>query len=164
LFFHLKQRLRSLGIISAGGFLMLVVFILEGIRFFLEKRFEGYIPDVSGFLNELVFFLVTAIWFSIAFRYIANAKPTWRPVFMASAVTALLFTIGKVVLRSLLLNSNIGAIYGASGAILLVMLFVFYSSFIFYYGACLVNAISEELRSPIPISGKAYKFRYEELS
>lgn len=163
-YFHIRQRLRSLGIISFGGFLMLVVFILEGIRFFLEKKFDDYIPNVSGFLNELIFFLVTAIWFSIAFRYIANARPAWRPIFIASAFTAILFTIGKVILRSLLLNSNIGAIYGTSGAILLVMLFVFYSSFIFYYGACLVNTVSEALNAPIAISAKAYKFRYEEIS
>ncbi len=163
IYFHLRQRLRSFGIISFGGFLMLLVFVLEGIRFFIEKQFEGHYPKISLLLNELVFFLVMAIWFSIAFRYIANARPAWRPVFMASAFTAILFTIGKVILRSLLLNSNIGAIYGTSGAILLVMLFVFYSSFIFYYGACLVKTISEMLNIPILTSGKAYKYRYEEI-
>jgi membrane protein len=162
-YFHAKQRARSLGIISIGGVLMLCVFILEGIRLFLEKRFD-YTPSVSGFLNELIFFLITSIWFSIAYRFIANGRPVWKAVLLSSAFTGILFTVGKVIMRSLLLNSNISEIYGTSGAILLVMLFVFYSSFIFYYGACLVNAISEKLEKPILTSNKAYKFKFEEIT
>lgn len=162
LFFQLKQRAKSLGIISIGGFLMVIVFTLETIRLFLEKKFD-YIITLGGFLNELIFFIITSVWFAIAYRFIANARPIWKAVLLASAFTGILFTIGKVVMRSLLINSNIDQIYGTSGAILLVMLFVFYSSLIFYYGACLVNAISEFIEKPIHASKKAYKFRFEEI-
>lgn len=161
-YFHAKQRAKSLGIISVGGFLMFFVFILEAIRIFLEKRF-GYVPSLTGFLNELIFFVITSIWFTIAYRFIANARPAWKAILLASAFTGILFTIGKVIMRSLLINSNINQIYGTSGAILLVMLFVFYSSLIFYYGACLVNSISESIEKPILTSTKAYKFRFEEV-
>lgn len=160
--FQLKQRTKSLGIISIGGFLMIVVFVLETVRLFLEKKFD-YIITLGGFLNELIFFLITSIWFAIAYRFIANARPAWKAVILASAFTGILFTIGKVIMRSLLVNSNIDQIYGTSGAILLVMLFVFYSSLIFYYGASLVNAISQIIKKPILASTKAYKFRFEEV-
>lgn len=162
-YFHAKQRAKSLGIISLGGFLMVFVFTLEAIRIFLEKKFD-YIPSLSGFLNELIFFIITSVWFAIAYRFIANARPVWKAVLLGSAFTGILFTIGKVIMRSLLINSNINQIYGTSGAILLVMLFVFYSSLIFYYGACLVNAISEIIKRPITVSNKAYKFRFEEIT
>jgi membrane protein len=160
--FHLKQRAKSLGIISIGGFLMIFVFTLEAIRIYLQKKFD-YEPSIAGFVNELIFFVITSVWFAIAYRFIANARPVWKTVLIASAFTGILFTIGKVIMKSLLINSNIDQIYGTSGAILLVMLFVFYSSLIFYYGACLVNAISELVEKPISVSNKAYKFRLEEI-
>lgn len=161
-YFQIKQRVKSLGIISIGGLLMVLVFTLEAVRLFLEKKFD-YIITLGGFLNELIFFTITTIWFAIAYRFIANARPAWKAVLLASAFTGILFTIGKVIMRSLLINSNIDQIYGTSGAILLVMLFVFYSSLIFYYGASLVNSISEFLKHPILASKKAYKFRFEEI-
>ncbi len=161
-YFHAKQRAKSLGIISVGGFLMFFVFTLEAIRIYLEKKF-GYVPSLTGFLNELIFFVITSVWFTIAYRFIANARPVWKAVLLASAFTGILFTIGKVIMRSLLINSNINQIYGTSGAILLVMLFVFYSSLIFYYGACLVDAISEKIEKPILTSNKAFKFKFQEI-
>ncbi len=160
--FHIRQRAKSLGIISLGGFLLFVVFILEGIRIYLEKEF-GYLPILGNFLNELIFFIVATTWFSIAFRFIADGKPYWRISFLGSTFTAVLFTIGKIILKTVLINSNIKEIYGTSGAILLVMLYIFYSSFIFYYGACFIQTMSEELKLPIKTSRMAYKFRLEEI-
>ena len=159
--FMLKQRAKSLAIITIGGFLLSIAFVFEGLRLFLEKKLENSIPLLNGFVNELVFFITTTIWFCIAFKFIANGRPTWRSVLISSGFTGILLTIGKLVMRKLLLNSNIDQIYGTSGAILLVMLFIFYSSFIFYYGACLVNSISKMFHTPIVASSKAHKYKIE---
>lgn len=160
--FYLKQRIRSLGIILLGGLLLVIVFVLEGMKLFLEQKFN-YLPSISGFVNELIFLIITTIWFSIAFRFIADGRPGWRASLVGSFFTALLFTFGKIILKYLLLNSNIGEIYGTSGAILLVMLYIFYSSFIFYFGACFIYTMSDCIHKPIVSSFNAYKYRLEEI-
>lgn len=162
-YFNLKQRFKSLAIITLGGLLLLIAFAFEGVRLFLENKVANTIPLLNGFINELVFFITTMLWFCIAFKFIANGRPSWKPVIISAAFTGILLTIGKLIMRKLLLSSNIDQIYGTSGAILLVMLFIFYSSFIFYYGASLVYAISEDQNTPIPSSGYAHKFKTEEV-
>lgn len=160
--FYIKQRIRSLGVILLGGLLLVIVFILEGIKVYFEQKFN-YLPSISGFVNELIFLIITTIWFSIAFRFIADGRPGWRASLVGSFFTSLLFTFGKIILKYLLLNSNVGEIYGTSGAILLVMLYIFYSSFIFYFGACFIHKMSDSLHEPIVSSFKAYKYRLEEI-
>ncbi len=162
-FFHLGQRARSLGIIALAGFLLFCAFLLEGIRVFLDQYISDYTPKAGNFINELIFLLITTIWFSILFRFIADGRPRWKASLTGSIFTAILFTFGKIILKVLLTNSNLGAIYGTSGAILLIMLFIFYSSFIFYYGACFIYIMSEEIGEPIKPVSKAYKYRLEEI-
>ncbi len=162
-YFNLKQRFKSLVIITTGGVLLFIAFAFEGVRLFLENKLQNNIPLLNGFVNELVFFITTTLWFCIAFKYIGNGKPAWRAVFLSSIFTGILLTVGKLVMRTLLLNSNINEIYGTSGAILLVMLFIFYSSFIFYYGVSLVDAISNRIKTPILATANAHKFRTEAI-
>jgi len=162
-YFNLKQRLKSLGIITIGGILLFIAFAFEGVRIFLENKVENNIPILDGFISEVIFFVSTTLWFSITFKFSGNAKPGWRAVLISATFTGILLTIGKLVMRTLLLNSNINAIYGASGAILLVMLFIFYSAFIFYYGVSLVNAVSNHLKQPIVATVHAHKFRTEAI-
>ncbi|WP_017258466.1 YihY/virulence factor BrkB family protein [Pedobacter arcticus] len=162
-YFNLKQRLKSLGIITMGGILLFIAFAFEGVRLFLENKLHSTIPILNGFINEVVFFMTTTLWFCIAFRFTGNGRPVWKAVILSSVFTGVLLTVGKLVMRTLLLNSNISEIYGTSGAILLVMLFIFYSSFIFYYGVSLVDAISNKLKKPIEASSHAHKFRTEAI-
>lgn len=159
--FNLKQRLKSLGIITTGGILLFIAFTFEGVRLFLENKLQNNIPVLNGFVNELVFFATTTLWFCIAFRFTGNGRPTWKAIILSSVFTGILLTVGKLVMRTLLLNSNISEIYGTSGAILLVMLFIFYSSFIFYYGVSLVDAISNQIERPIEVTAQAHKFKTE---
>ncbi|MNE84729.1 Ribonuclease BN-like family protein [compost metagenome] len=98
-------------------------------------------------------------WFTVLFRFLTNGRPTWVTALRGGILTAILFAIGKYILRILLPLSGIGDIYGTSGSIVLIMLFVFYSSFIFYFGACYVKILSDDKATPIrPIKGT---FNYE---
>ncbi len=162
-YFNLKQRLKALAIITTGGILLFIAFIFEGVRLFLENKVENNIPLLTGFVSEIIFFTTTTLWFTIAFRFTGNARPSWRAVVISSTFTGVLLTIGKLVMRTLLVNSNISEIYGASGAILLVMLFIFYSSFIFYYGVSLVDAISNRIKQSIEVTAHAHKFKTEAI-
>lgn len=158
-YFNFKQRVKSLLIISAGGLLLLITFVFEGIRLLLTKIIEQPFPFLEGFINEVIFFIGTTAWFCLAFRFVANGKPAWRPTLYSAIFTGVFLTIGKILIKLLLLSSNINQIYGTSAAILLVMLFIFYSAFIFYYGVSIVNAISEQFHQPIVVSENAFKYK-----
>ncbi len=158
-YFNMKQRLKSLAVITTGGLLLLIAFSAEGLRLILEDGLNNTIPILNGFVNELIFFLTTTLWFCIAFKFIGNGHVVWRPVIYSAIFTGVLLTVGKLVMRTLLIGSNINEIYGTSGAILLVMLFIFYSSFIFYYGIALVDAIAKSLKQPIAASEYSHKFK-----
>jgi membrane protein len=111
----------------------------------------------------LIFVVIVTVWFTVLFRFLTNGRPTWQTAIRGGLLTGILFTLGKYILRIMLPLSNIGNIYGASGSIILVMLFVFYSSFIFYFGACFVKVLSESMGKPIrPIKG-AFLYELKEI-
>ena len=83
------------------------------------------------------------------FRYLPDGKPNWKVAFSGGLLTSVLYNAGIIVLKFLLLNSNIGAVYGASASIVLLLLFVFYASLIFYFGASFTKVWGEHLGQPI---------------
>jgi membrane protein len=151
--FRLKYRIRSLVIIFLAGILFFAGLFLEGLQAILGN----YIDDIWGTggaflnntLNEIVFVVFVSIWFASLFRFLTVGRPKWKIAFFSAFFTAILFTIGKWLLGLLLINSNIGMLYGASGSTILIMLFVFYSAMIFYYGGCFVKVLSEVYDKPI---------------
>jgi membrane protein len=158
--FRLKYRLRSLVIIFLAGALFLVGLFLESFQAIMGN----YIDQIWGgggwffnhLINELVFVVALTIWLAFLFRFLTLGRPTWKISFKGSLFTAILFTIGKWILGYLLIGSNISIIYGASGSMVLIMLFVFYSAMIFYYGGCFVKVLSDSYDAPIRPVKKAF--------
>jgi membrane protein len=146
------------------------VILLVGILFFADLFFKSietiggnYFEDLyrgSSIYFKIIFSEITSVvivaaWFIILFRFLADGRPTWKASVMGGLLTAILFTAGRFVLRSLLINSNIGQLYGTSASFVLVLLFVFYTSFIMYYGACFIKVYSEK---------KGWLLRHDEKS
>lgn len=159
----LKVRLRSIIVILIAGILFLIGFITDSIQgiigTYLKHNAPSYGMQLLDILDEIGFIIIMTIWFSVLFRFLTNGRPSWLISFKGGLLTGILFTLGKHILRILLPMSNIGNIYGASGSIILVMLFVFYSALIFYFGACFVKIISADSHTQIrPIKGA---FEYE---
>ena len=165
--FNLKNRLRSLIIISLAGILFSIGLFTEGIQVFLGN----YVDDIwrgagifaSRAVNEFVFSIVVTVWFTVLFRFLTAGRPKWRLALAGGFFTAILFTAGKIVLRYMLVFSQIGTIYGASGSIVLIMLFVFYSALIFYYGGCFIKILSEVYDKPIRPVKEAFTFELTEI-
>ncbi len=165
--FKLKSRLRSLIIIILAGILFFIGLFTEGVQVFLSN----YVDDIwrgagifaSRLVNELVFIVVVTIWITILFRFLTAGRPKWKLAMAGGFFTAILFTAGKIVLRFMLALSQIGTIYGASGSIVLIMLFVFYSALIFYYGGCFVKILSEAYDKPIRPVKEAFTFELLEI-
>jgi membrane protein len=161
--FNLKLRIRSLAIILVAGLLFLAGILLDGFEIlagnYIGKIFSGGGNFFKGMLNEIVTAIVIIVWFIVLFRYLADGRPTWRVALAGGCLTGILFSAGKTLLSYLMRNSNIGTLYGASGSMVLILLFVFYSSFILYFGASFIKVYAVEIKQPFRLVNKA--FRYE---
>jgi membrane protein len=165
--FTLKLRGRSMVIILLAGILFFVGILTDSVQAVLGTYVNHASPTfgkvVMSILNQVLFILIVTVWFTVLFRFLTNGRPSWKASVNAGILTGILFTLGKYILRIMLPLSNIGNIYGASGSIVLIMLFVFYSSFIFYFGACYVKVISDAMEKPVrPVKG-AFLYELKEV-
>lgn len=134
----LLSRLKAAGFILFTGVLFVAVMAIE----FLQTYFGARIAEIMlqlgsymySFLNHVVSLTVVVAWFLVLFRFLPDGRPPLRTNIAGAAMSGVLFSVGKYVLRWAL-SGNIENIYGASGALVLLLLFVFYSSLILYYGA-----------------------------
>ena len=165
--FNLKNRGWSLVIIILAGLLFFVGLFLEGLQVFLtdylEEIWQGSGVFFIKLINEIVFVIIVTIWFTNLFRFLTAGRPKFTHALAGGFFTAILFTLGKIILRHLMSYSNVSTIYGASGSTVLILLFVFYSSIIFYYGGCFVKVLSDEYDAPIRPVKEAFTFEVLEV-
>ncbi|MEE1945028.1 YihY/virulence factor BrkB family protein [Pedobacter sp. KR3-3] len=166
--FNLKLRARSMVIILLAGILFFVGLLTDSVQAFIGTYINTAAPTFGkiflSVLNQALFVVIVTAWFTVLFRFLTNGRPSWKASIRGGILTGILFTLGKFILRIMLPLSNIGNVYGASGSIVLIMLFVFYSSFIFYFGACFVKVLSDAGSKPIkPIKG-AFLYEIKEIA
>src|SRR5688500_1670058 len=166
-FFGINLRMRSLAVIALAGLLFLADMLSGSLELIGSNRIEVFWPEgakyIKGIYSEGMSIAVVSLWFIILFRFLADGRPTWRAALTGGILTGILFTLGKELLSYLLVKSDIGALYGASGSIVLVLLFVFYSSFILYYGACFIHIYSQKRATPVKPTHKAYTYKIQEV-
>jgi membrane protein len=164
----LRTRLKSMLVIVIAGILFMVGLVAEAAQAFVGSYIFNFSPVLSFYfnsiLNQLITFLIVMLWFAMLFRYLPDGRPSWKNTFYGALVTALLFSVGRILLRILLSYSNINTLYGTSASIVLLLLFVFYSSLILYYGASFTKVWSEYRQQPIrPLShARHYKMVEEQ--
>jgi membrane protein len=167
-FYDLKERARSLAIILMAGMLFLASVVIDVIKVvagdYIGKYWEKGGSFFTSVFNEITGVLVVTLWFMVLFKYLANGRPSWRVTTAGGILTGILFYIGKAALASLIGNSNIGVVYGAGAAIVLILLFVFYSSFILYFGASFIKEYSILSNDPIVPSRRAYLYELHQVS
>lgn len=159
----LKQRARSLGILLATGLLSLLAFLTDAALAFVSDYVRDFDANVGFVLfqifNRITSLLILAAWFAVTFRNLSSARVPWRAVLRGAALTAVLIDLGEFVLGFLLVPRNLGPIYGPASSIVLVLLFVFYSAMIFYFGACFTKAYAHY--AGIDIKPKKAAVRYK---
>jgi membrane protein len=143
----LQQRWQSLVLILVTGVLFSIGILIETVQVFIGHYFIRIFPSLSALLNLVLAFiistLIVAIWFLLIFRYLTDVRPKWTIAWLGALFTSILFSIGKVVLHWLLTYNNITNFYGASASIVLLLLFVFYSAMILYFGAAFTKILSQ---------------------
>jgi membrane protein len=165
--FKLEKRAVSLVIILFAGILFICGMLVEGLEVFL-MQYTGELPvDTANFLtifiNNVISVIIVSIWFAVLFKALPDAKASWKVVIAGGIFTGVLFTIGKIIIRYMLSKGNITNIFGASGSLVLLLLFVFYSSFILYYGACFTKVYASFIEQPIKAANYAIKYKLVEV-
>ncbi len=135
----LMNRLLSFSVVVGLGFVLLVSLIVNGLIEGMMDRLQQNYPDLTVRLvyifNLLVTFIVITLLFSVIYKVLPDAKIKWKDVLIGSMSTAVLFMLGKFAMTFYIGTSDIGSTYGTAGSLVVLLLWVYYSSVILYFGA-----------------------------
>ncbi len=135
----LKNRLMSFSMIGSAGFLLLVGLIVNSLMDVLNNRLAAYFPKDTVYLfytvNIVIVFIIITILFTVIFKTLPDGKVVLRDCIIGAAFTAFLFMIGKFAIGAYLGSSAVASIYGAAGSVILILVWVYYSAIILYFGA-----------------------------
>lgn len=136
---YIVNRLLSFSLVVAMGFLLLVSLSVNALLELLSDRlihyFHSYAIEVFYVLNLLFILIVICCLFAVIFRVLPDAHIQWKDAFVGAAFTSILFLLGKFLIGYYLGNSNIGLTYGAAASVVVLLVWVYYSSIILYFGA-----------------------------
>jgi membrane protein len=133
-----KGRLYSFALVLGVGFLLLVSLVLNACLAAIGKFFGGFLPAPEGVLQvaiSLVSFLVITVLFAAIYKLMPDVRLKWSDVTVGASFTALLFTAGKYLIGLYLGKASFGSTYGAAGSLVIVLVWVYYSSQLFFLGA-----------------------------
>jgi len=146
----LLQRLVALGLIVGMGGLMLVSAALSAVLAAVHDVLAANVPLLARLLplaNFTVSFALATVLFGMIYRLLPDVDLGWRDVILGASVTALLFTIGKSLIGLYLGRAGATSIYGAAGALVLVLLWIYYSAQILMLGAEFTDVYSRRYGS-----------------
>src|SRR6195952_4439489 len=149
----IKNRLLSFGVIGSLGFLLLVSLSISGIIEALSNRLKNHFPDIAitifYIINLVINFGVIATLFAVIFRVLPDARIKWKDVMAGAIATAVLFMIGKFAISFYISKSNVGSTYGTAGSLVVLLVWIYYSAIILYFGAEFTKAYAVKYGSEI---------------
>jgi membrane protein len=157
----LKARLFSFGLILSIAFLLLVSLVITSILAAMSKWMEAHWPKYIMFLFQTANFLaslsIISVLFAMMFKLLPDAKIKWRYVWVGAFLTGLLFEIGQFGLGLYFGKAQPGSGYGAAGSVILILLWVSYSSMIVFYGAEFTKAFADHYHGYVAAGENAVK-------
>lgn len=149
----ITNRLLSFSLIASLGFLLLVSLVINSIVVGIGNKLTGYaaqvgIEEVSQLLvviltNVLTLTVVAAI-FTIIFKVLPDVNLKWKPAIVGALFTAVLFSVGKYAIGIYIEKGNPGSAFGAASSIIVILLWIYYTSIILYFGAEFTQAYAEK--------------------
>src|SRR5206468_4326638 len=128
----------SLTMVLAVGFLVLVSLIASAAITAVGAYLKAWIPGFNFIwegVNSVVSLAVITVMFAAIFRFLPDVRIAWRDVWTGAGMTAALFVLGKFLLGFYIGRSAFASAYGAAGSLIIVLVWVFYSAQIFFFGA-----------------------------
>jgi membrane protein len=149
----IKTRLLSFGVIISLGFLLLVSLGITALIEALSNRLKAHFPEVTVVLfyiiNLVITFSVVTALFSVIFKVLPDAKVKWKDVLAGAIATAVLFMLGKFAISFYISKSNVGSTYGTAGSLVVLLVWIYYSSIILYFGAEFTKAFAMKFGAQI---------------
>lgn len=136
---YLKQRLLSFGLILSVALLLLISFVISALLSIFTGYLERHMPSLGLIAIRVVDFslslVITTLLFGMVYRFLPDAIIRWRDVGIGAAITALLFLIGKYLISFYISKSEPGSAFGAAGSAIVLLVWIYYSSLILFFGA-----------------------------
>jgi membrane protein len=134
----LRQRFFSFAMVLAIGFLLLVSLVVTAVLSSFTGMLSSFLGDatfVAHAIDILVSFGFVTLLFALIYKYVPDVEIQWRDVWVGAALTSILFTIGKYLIGLYIGTSGVGSTFGAAGSLITILVWVYYSSLIFFLGA-----------------------------
>lgn len=161
------NRLLSLAMVISFGFVLLVSLVVDTMlvvfQGMLSRLMDGFTMVILTSINFCFSFLVVTFIFGLLFKVLPDASIRWKDIWVGSAVTTLLFTVGKFLIGLYLGNSSFSSAYGAAGSLVIILVWVYYSVVIFLLGAEITYEYARESGSEIKPYSNAVKVKTIEI-
>lgn len=148
----LRARFLSFTMVIGTGFLLLISLVISTLIAGLHESLQGAVPQLE-FLwhttSSLVTLLIVMLLFALIFKLLPDVKVDWRDVWFGAFITAVLFSIGKLAISLYLGKSGLASGYGAAGSLVVLIVWVYYSSQILFFGAEITHVIARRRHSHI---------------
>jgi membrane protein len=149
----IQNRFLSFSVIASLGFLLLVSLgvtaVIDGFSKWLSESYPQIAIIIFYILNQLLTLLSSTLIFAVIFKILPDAKIRWKDVLAGAVATALLFMLGKFAISLYISHSSAGSTYGPAAALIVLLLWVYYSSLILYFGAEFTKAYAVEYGAAI---------------
>lgn len=159
------DRLLSFTMILGIGFLLLVSLVVTAGLSATQETLGQAVP-IPEFLLQVVNLVISlgviTVLFAMIFKFLPDARIAWRDVWMGAFVTSLLFSLGKTVIGLYLGNSAVGSTFGAAGSLVLLLLWIYYSVQILFFGAEFTQVYANRYGSKMRYGGEEITARPEE--
>ena len=136
----IRKRLLSMGMVLSLGFIAMVSLIVSAGLAFVFTHDDGILRVLSFFVSLAVF----AALFGLIFKILPDTHLTWKQGIIGGAFTAILFTVGKTLIGLYLGHSAVGSAYGAAGSLIVLLVWVYYSSIIVFIGAEMTRIVAHK--------------------
>ena len=164
---YIINRLVSLAMVISFGFVLLVSLVIDTILVVFQEMLTRFVEGFTLFLvtalNLTISLAFITVIFGLLFKVLPDATIKWKDVWVGALVTTLLFTLGKYLIGFYLGNSSFNSAYGAAGSLVIILLWVYYSTVIFLFGAELTSVYAKYAGAPIRPYSNAVKVQLVEV-
>lgn len=164
---YIFNRLLSFAMVISFGFVLLVSLLIDTLLVIFQnivtKFFDVTTTYIIASVNLTISFLIVVSIFALMFKVLPDAKIRWRDVWVGATITTILFTFGKYLIGFYLGNSTVNSAYGAAGSLVVILIWVYYSTVIFLIGAEVTSVYAAESGRPIVPYAHAVRFEIVEI-
>jgi membrane protein len=156
----LRARFFSYAMLLAIGFLLMVSLIITTVLSAITKYFGYLLPSLAAIwpaVDLVSSFALVTLLFALIYKILPDVHIAWRDALLGAALTSFLFSVGKFAIGLYLGRSSVAAAYGAAGSVVTILLWVYYSALIVFYGAEITQLYATEVGAGVAANELADK-------